>query len=705
MNARAIALGIAAVTMAVAQGCGDAATSPPAVSVDSVTVAPSRNTLSIGATVQLVAATWGPSGTLLTDRVITWATSDASIATVSATGLVTATGPGAATITATAEGKRGTAAIEVVAPGPIPNINGVWDWVEHIADLSNNAVCDDTGSYSFAQQGGSFVGLSEQVGACVGPSGPYRNDVRDSLRAGIVTDRGITFRVGSGSIRCDYSGAFASSSTDSVSGTVSCGTPTGTWRAVRGGAVGSVTVTPPTARLLTGGRVSFQTELRTPAGDRVFGRAVTWSTDNAAVATVSPDGVAIAVGSGTATITATAGGTSGSASLTVPPPLVMTAISAGTDQTCALAAGGDAYCWGLNGYGQLGSGNGSADYSPVPVGVVGALTWAVISAGFWHTCGLTASGAAYCWGRNDNGKLGTGSTNGSAVPVRVAGGFTFTAVSAASLHTCGLNTSGAAYCWGWNGLGQLGDGAGADRSTPVPVASGLTFVALSAGGHHTCGIAAGGTAYCWGNNGNGELGDSSGTMRPTPARVAGGLSFAALSAGYYHTCGLATDGAAYCWGWNGFGQLGDGSMTGSMTPVRVAGGLTFTTLSAGFFHSCGVTTSGAAYCWGRNDVGELGDGSTTSTTTPVAVAGALTFESLSAAGYFFFDEPSDLVTDHTCGITTNRVAYCWGSNAWGFLGDGSGAQSLVPIKVAGQQGGNPLELGTNIEWRTSVRRR
>jgi alpha-tubulin suppressor-like RCC1 family protein len=69
----------------------------------------------------------------------------------------------------------------------------------------------------------------------------------------------------------------------------------------------------------------------------------------------------------------------------------------------------------------------------------------------------------------------------------------------------------------------------------------------------------------------------------------------------------------------------------------------------------------------------------------VAVAGGLTFAMLSAGeGYGY---------DHTCGVTTDGVAYCWGANTQAELGDGSvldptawpaGPSSLVPVKVAYQ---------------------
>src|SRR5439155_7778918 len=96
--------------------------------------------------------------------------------------------------------------------------------------------------------------------------------------------------------------------------------------------------------------------------------------------------------------------------------------------------------------------------------------------------------------------------------------------------TCGVTTSGAAYCWGLRG--QLGDGtSGTDRLTPVAVSGGLTFAAVSARGFHTCGVTTSGAAYCWGTNGSGELGNGTRTGSLIPVAVSGGLTFAAVSAG------------------------------------------------------------------------------------------------------------------------------------------------------------------------------
>ena len=141
-------------------------------------------------------------------------------------------------------------------------------------------------------------------------------------------------------------------------------------------------------------------------------------------------------------------------------------VVAGGGHTCGITTGGATYCWGRNLDGAFG--DGTVGRSSIPVPAAGGLTLASLTAGGWHTCGLDASGTAYCWGLNARGSVGNGTfTNHLLSPVQVSGGLTFATLSAGDQHTCGLTTNGALYCWGRNADRELGDGTFVNRSVPT----------------------------------------------------------------------------------------------------------------------------------------------------------------------------------------------------------------------------------------------
>jgi alpha-tubulin suppressor-like RCC1 family protein len=231
---------------------------------------------------------------------------------------------------------------------------------------------------------------------------------------------------------------------------------------------------------------------------------------------------------------------------------------------------GVAYAWGRNRYGQLG--DGTTTNRTTPTRVSGGHTLASISAGGYHTVGITTSGDAYAWGRNNYGQLGLAPpmTGDRLTPTRVTGGHTWASISAGRYHTVGITTDGEAGAWGRNNYGQLGVGTTTNRLTPGLVSGGHTWASISAGYYHTVGITTSADAYAWGRNDDGPLGDGTTTQRLTPTRVSGSHTWASISAGGYHTVGITTtSGAAYAWGYNGYGELGDGTTTDRLTPVLV----------------------------------------------------------------------------------------------------------------------------------------
>jgi alpha-tubulin suppressor-like RCC1 family protein len=314
------------------------------------------------------------------------------------------------------------------------------------------------------------------------------------------------------------------------------------------------------------------------------------------------------------------------------------------------------------------------------------LRFTSVSAGGGHSCGLTATGAAYCWGQNEHGQLGDSSTVDRPAPVPVAGGISFRLITAGGRHTCGIATDDSPYCWGGNDYGQLGIGRTSDRAYPTKVeyrAAGMgTFRAwvMSAGAQHTCALILHrerqGEAFCWGRNSHGQLGTRGeiGTTRDasSPAPTFGGARYTSVAAGSEHTCAVSREGIVYCWGANARGQLGNASRTDSPVrfPVRKRGRETFASVTVGASHSCALTSEEEAYCWGDNSAGQVGTGKRGYSMTPTPLGGSLRFTVLSAGG------------DATCGVRRDGAVSCWGSNATGQFGTGATPGSRTPVAAA-----------------------
>jgi len=185
---------------------------------------------------------------------------------------------------------------------------------------------------------------------------------------------------------------------------------------------------------------------------------------------------------------------------------------------------GGVKCWGGNANGEIG--NGSTSLSVIPPTDVSGFGpgAAAISVGYAHTCAVTAAAHGLnCWGANAYGQLGNDSTKDTANPTWVFGlGSGVIAVSAGYVHTCAITSTGKARCWGFGGSGRLGNGSNDEKLKPSDVSdltSGVT--AVSAGMGHTCALTSTGTAKCWGYGGSGQLGDGSSLHSPVPVSVIG----------------------------------------------------------------------------------------------------------------------------------------------------------------------------------------
>lgn len=360
------------------------------------------------------------------------------------------------------------------------------------------------------------------------------------------------------------------------------------------------------------------------------------------------------------------------AGLAVPAGHRFKQIVAGWSHTCGVSSTGGALCWGDNTYGGVGDGTLVDRKLPVPVTGLGSGVKSIAVGGSF-SCALTTAGGVKCWGFNGGGDLGNGTTVNSPTPVNVVGlASGVTAIRLGHSHACALTSAGAVKCWGDNYYGQLGDGTSTSRSTPVTV-SGLSTgaTAVTTGSYHSCVLVGGGAAKCWGENSTGELGDGTETDQHMPVAVVGLTGASAIAAGGGHTCVRTTAGAAKCWGWNELGQLGDGTTIDRPHPVTVTGLATGVAgITTGSWSTCARLTSGALKCWGNNRAAQLGDGTTTNRLVPTQVSGLTSGVTSPSAG-----------ANHACAIVPTGIGKCWGSGLDGRLGNGGLAKQLVPTTV------------------------
>jgi alpha-tubulin suppressor-like RCC1 family protein len=159
-------------------------------------------------------------------------------------------------------------------------------------------------------------------------------------------------------------------------------------------------------------------------------------------------------------------------------------VSAGFVHTCATVRDGSAWCWGANGRGQFGNGTTAGATSPVPAASGLTLVSLSSSANYGCGLTVAAEIWCWGFNGTDTwGQLGYGGHPGSSAPVKVSGGLAWSSVTTgvylysdestnegSAAQTCGVTTSGAAWCWGNNMVGQLGNSTRTESYVPVRVA-------------------------------------------------------------------------------------------------------------------------------------------------------------------------------------------------------------------------------------------
>src|SRR2546421_9079 len=320
--------------------------------VASVVLSPATVGVAAGSTVQLTATPKDSAGTALSGRTVSWASSNGGVATVSGAGVVAGVTAGAATITATSEGKSGTATVTVTAPPTtVTNPGTVTDLkvagvTDSGATLAFTEVTNGSGgaaSYDIRSVAGNTLtwgsaAPSVSRGTCATPvAGTTVGAQRTCTVLGLARSTAYSFQL------VAYRGTLK---VNAVFGALS-NVVTGTTAAAAALPVASVSVSPATASVSVGSTAELTATPKDSLGRALTGRTVTWTSSNAGVASVSASGLVTGVGAGTATLTATSGGKSGTATVTVtaqqpPPPPPPSGSGSGACRYVDGAAGNDA---------------------------------------------------------------------------------------------------------------------------------------------------------------------------------------------------------------------------------------------------------------------------------------------------------------------------------------------------------------------------
>jgi serine/threonine protein kinase/uncharacterized protein YjdB len=435
---------------------------PPRVAVARVDIGRQVGSLEVGRTHTLSASAVDANGRTLTDRPITWASSNESVATVR-DGIIQARAPGRVTITASVEGQTQRVEVEVSAPPaaaveppatqPPPTAPPAPAATVAALGLGAEHTC-----VAFADGSGRCWGTA--FAATTLPASRFQSVVSGATHACGLTGDGVAL----------------------------C------WGSNRFGQLGN-------------GQAAneFVTTPVPVTGDVRFRRLVAGGYHTCGIAT---DGAAWCWGQNSDGQLGNNSTRSTAQPSQVRRVTAFSQLASGEKHSCGIDAEGAVYCWGFGYDDALGLGVQENRLEPDRVGVRAAMR--AIAAGRASTCSSDESGAVWCWGRGF-----------SSTPRAVAGETRFSHIAVGAEFACGLTQAGAAWCWGEGSLGQLGTGEARDSRAPVQVATTEALTAISAGNAHACGVSRAGPTLCWGQNAKGQVG-TAGTdpvLRPVPVDI------------------------------------------------------------------------------------------------------------------------------------------------------------------------------------------
>jgi cysteine-rich repeat protein len=303
-------------------------------------------------------------------------------------------------------------------------------------------------------------------------------------------------------------------------------------------------------------------------------------------------------------------------------------IVAGGFHSCGIDVEGSAKCWGYNGFGQSDVPKKVVKWEENGVPYVEKRddSWLQVAAGSFHSCGITTSREAKCWGQEFVGKTVVPTMHlydSPEMPLQEIQEWQAISTSAGYHHACGI-ADRRAVCWGDDEYQQ----------TRVP--KGRYWRSISAGQFHSCAVDSNGEAVCWGDDSYGQS-DVPIVVNEGPWRN--------VSAGHFHSCGVTSVGKMHCWG--------SSLYEATAFPQDVEA---WSSVAVGRFHSCGLTSDGSMRCWGSNQDGAI------------SVPEHLLNAKWRAVTCGLF---------HSCGITEDRTGVCWGRSVYGLTNVPEAAWSSV----------------------------
>jgi alpha-tubulin suppressor-like RCC1 family protein/Tol biopolymer transport system component len=389
-------------------------------------------------------------------------------------------------------------------------------------------------------------------------------------------------------------------------------------------------------------------------------------------------------------------------------------LASGATHSCLIKQDGSLWCWGYNGYGQLGNGDYTSYSTPVQE-VTKATDWLSVSVGGsdwggYVTCGIKQDQSLWCWGNNYLFDPIFIDQQDAHTPSQVGMDTDWEMVSIGGDHLCGITSNRAIQCagiqrllgtnqdnWVETGFTPLGDYTHA--GIPLPNSGWINIATGDAdewdGDGHTCAIRQESNpgddiaepvgVFCWGDNMFNQVGpdDNQEYYYGYPYHYSSETDWRRISAGSQNSCLINQSNELYCWGANVSGQLAIDPGILDQTPdlQQINGEWNDIQNSRGApsekytyeFHSCATKLDGTAWCWGGNSYGQLGQDMPELNFLPQQEQSLRQdWFTVKTGGYF------------NCALTRDSESWCWGSTELGYLGNGQSMGSATPVQEAQQ---------------------